>query len=172
MELFLKVLPTIEPLTLEEVRSYLRISSQQEDEVLLTLISTARAHVERITGRALLKQQWQMDLKPPYPRSSPLVQRRESNIIIHLLKLPLLGIKAVKVRGKAVSYRREENKIILPTIFMEEDIRITYWAGYGETPAAVPPDLKMSVLMAVRCLYEHQEIELPLLKPFKVLHLV
>lgn len=171
MELFLKTPPAIEPLTLEEVRSYLRMSSQQEDDGLLTLISTARAHLERITGRALLKQQWQMDLKPPYPRSSPLVQRRERNIIIHLPKPPLLGIKAIKVRGKAISFKREESKVILPTIFMEEEIRIIYWAGYGETPAALPPDLKMSVLMAVKCFYEHHEVDLPLLKPFKVFHL-
>ena len=167
MELFLKKPPATEPLTLDEVRSYLRIPSRQDDDLLLSLISTARSHVERLTGRALLKQQWQMDLKPPYPRSSPLVQRRES-LIIHLLKPPLLGIQSVKVKGKAISFRKEERKVILPTSFLAEEIKITYWAGYGETPAALPPDLKMSVLMAVGCLYEHQEVDLPLLKPFKV----
>lgn len=168
MELFLKTPPAIEPLTVEEVRSYLRISSGQDEDLLLSLISTARAHVERVTGRALLKQQWQMDLKPPYPRSSPLVQRREENIIIHLLKPPLLGIQSVQMQEKDIPYRQEGGKILLSTRFMEEEMRIIYWAGYGETPATVPPDLKMSVLMAVGCLYEHQALDLPLLEPFKV----
>lgn len=168
MELFLKTPPTLEPVTVEEVRSYLRLPSRQDGDLLLNLISTARAHVESLTGRALLKQQWQMDLKPPYPRSSPLVQRREEHIIIHLLKPPLLGIQSVQAQEKDIPYRKEGGKILLSTRFVEEEIKITYWAGYGETPAILPADLKMSILMAVRCLYEHQALDLPLLAPFKV----
>ena len=65
MELFLKSPPIQEPLTIDEVRTYLKISIKQEDEFLLSLIKSARAHVESVTGRALLKQQWQMDLLFP-----------------------------------------------------------------------------------------------------------
>ncbi|MBA3814630.1 MAG: phage head-tail connector protein [Alphaproteobacteria bacterium] len=74
MELFLKTPSVQEPVTIDEVRSYLRLSSEQEDDTLPTLISAARAHVESITGRALLKQEWQVNLKPPYPHFSPLVR--------------------------------------------------------------------------------------------------
>jgi len=168
MELFLKSPPSIEPLTLDEVRSYLRLSSGSDDALVLSLIAAARSHVERLTGRALLKQQWQMELKPPYPRSSPLVQRREENIIIHLLKPPLLGIQSVQAQEKDIPYQKAGGKILLSTHFMEEEIRITYWAGYGETPALLPADLKMSVLMAVGCLYDRQPLHLPLLEGFKV----
>ena len=170
MELFLKTPPTQEPVTVEEVRDTLRLSSTQEDERVRVLISAARAHVEHVTGRALLKQKWQMTVKPPYPRSSPLIKRSERDLIIALPKPPLLGISSVKVKEKPVGFRREENKIILPTTFMDEEIRITYWAGYGETPLLLPPDLKMAVLEGIRCLYEQQPLDLPLLTPFKVCH--
>jgi uncharacterized phiE125 gp8 family phage protein len=171
MELFLKSPPTQEPVTLEEVHAYLRLSSDREDELLKTFIATARAHVEHTTGRALLKQKWQMTVKPPYPRSSPLIKCWESELIIVLPKPPLLAIQAVKAKGKSIAFRREENKIILSPRFREEEIRIAYWAGYGETPLLLPPDLKMAVLEGVRCLYEHQPLDLPLLTPFKVFHL-
>lgn len=168
MELFLKTPPTGEPVTVEEVRIYLRLSPDEEDSLLLSLIAAARTHVERLTGRALLKQQWQMELRPPYPRSSPLVRRREDQIIIHLLKPPLLGIQSVQTQEKDIPFIKQEGKILLSTRFMEEEIRITYWAGYGETSTVLPADLKLSVLMAVECLYERRELNLPLLEGFKV----
>ena len=60
-----------EPVTLEEVKAYLRISSEQEDGLLKTLISSARSYVEGATGRALLKQGWVLHLTPPYPPFPP-----------------------------------------------------------------------------------------------------
>lgn len=172
MELFLKIPPEGEPLTIEEVRSYLRISSEEENGFIFSLIAAARAHVESVTGRALLKQQWQMDLKPPYPPFSPLVKRLEKSLVIHLPKLPLLEVESVKINDQDILFRKEENKLILSSLFWEKELRLTYWAGYGETAASLPPDLKMAVLTVVRSLYDHQPVEQQLLKPFKVYHLV
>jgi hypothetical protein len=172
MKLLLTTPPVQEPLTMDEVRSYLRLSGEHEDGLLSTLMAAARAHVETITGRALLKQRWQMDLRPPYPLSSPLVRRMEKHIVIQLPKPPLLEIESLTVNEKAILFTQEEGKVILSTRFWDEAIRISYWAGYGETGTSLPPDLKMAVLMATRCFYDHQEADLPLLKPFNVLHVV
>lgn len=117
MELLLKTPPDQEPITLEEVRSYLRISTEQEDDFLLTLIKAGRTHVESVTGRALLKQQWQMDLKPPYPLSSPLVKRLEKSLVIHLPKPPLLEVESVTVREEEIPFSREGSKVILSPVF-------------------------------------------------------
>lgn len=168
MELLLKNSPEQEPITLEEVKSHLRISTEQEDDLLLTLIKAARAHVESVTGRALLKQQWQMDLKPPYPLSSPLVKRMEKNLMIHLPKPPLLEVASVRIRDQDIAFRREGSKVLLSPHFWEQEISVVFWAGYGETGAALPPDLKMAVLTVARCFYDHQPLELPMVKPFRV----
>lgn len=171
MELLLKIPPVQEPITLEEVRSYLRISTEQEDDVLFTLIKAARCHVESLTGRALLKQQWQMSLKPPYPLSSPLVRRLEKSLVIHLPRPPLLRVESVMVKDEEIPFTQEGSKILLSPLFWEKELRISYWAGYGETGASLPPDLKMAVLMAIRMTYDHQPVDVPLLKSFKVYHL-
>src|SRR5258708_1765870 len=121
MELFLNIPPVQEPLSLEEVRAYLRISTEQEDDFLLTLIKAARAHVESVTGRALLKQQWQMDLRPPYPLSSPLVKRLEKSLVIHIPKPPLLGMESVMVKSEQIPFVREGSKLLLSPQFWNEE---------------------------------------------------
>jgi hypothetical protein len=172
MELFLKTPPVQEPVSIDEVRSTLRLSSEQEDDTLLIMMTAARAHVESLTGRALLKQEWQMNLKPPYPRFSPLVRMRERNIVIDLPKPPLLRFESITLKDEPILFEREGSKVILDPRFWDEEIKIIFWAGYGESAAALPPDLKMAILMVIRCLYDHQPIDSALLKPFRVLQVV
>lgn len=72
--LALQTAPTIEPVSLAEVRAHLRITGRAEDSYLTTLQKVARRHVETITGRALLTQTWDLKLSTfadpiyvPYP---------------------------------------------------------------------------------------------------------
>ena len=172
MQLFLKTPPFQEPLRLEEVKAYLRLSFDQEEDFLRTLIAAARAYVEGITGRSLLKQAWELQIRPPYPPSSPLVKCVEKSIEIELPHPPLLEVEAVKLGKKDIPFGIEENKVILSSSFWNKEIFITYWAGYGETAASLPPDLKMAVLMATRFFYDNQEANLPMLRPYKVHRLI
>ncbi len=172
MQLFIKTSPVQEPLTLEEVKVYLRLSADQEEDYLRSLIASARAYVENATGRALLKQKWLMQIKPPYPCHSPLIKGSGKNLEIELPYSPLLEVESVKSNGKEVYFTVEENKALLPSSLWNKEISVTYWAGYGETSASLPPDLKMAVLMATRFFYDHQIVDLPLLEPFKVLRVV
>ncbi len=77
----------------------------------------------------------------------------------------------VKESAKTIAYEVEENRVLLSSLFWDKEISIIYWAGYGETAASLPPDLKMAVLMATRFFYDNQKVDLPLLGPYKVFHL-
>jgi uncharacterized phiE125 gp8 family phage protein len=46
--------PTQEPLTLQEVKDYLRLDDALDERVLQDLIETARLHCEDYTGRVLM----------------------------------------------------------------------------------------------------------------------
>ena len=48
--------PASEPVAIEAVKAALRIGDGADDARLLALISTARQHLERETGRAFLRQ--------------------------------------------------------------------------------------------------------------------
>ncbi len=172
MRLYLSISPFQEPVTLEEVKTYLRIVSDQEDDLLRTIISSARASVENITGRALLKQRWRMQLTPPYPPSFPLVKSKTGEVIVTLPFPPLLGVDSVKAGEREIPYGVEEDRVILSPLLWGKGLSIDFWAGYGETSASLPPDLKMAVLMGTRFLYEGQAINLPILTPYKVMRVM
>ena len=48
--------PTIEPITLEEVKEHLRLTSTNEDDLILDYIASARQMAEDITGRKFINQ--------------------------------------------------------------------------------------------------------------------
>lgn len=171
MQLFIKVPPLQEPITLEETKLYLRINSNHEDEFVHTLIGAARKHIEAVTGRALLKQKWLMSIKPPYPRCSPLVKKEGGHVEIRLPQPPLLEVEAVTIKSEVIPYTVEEDRVLLSPSFWEKEVSIAYWAGYGEGVDALPPDLKMAVLMMTRYFYDHQKTDLSFLQPYKIHHL-
>lgn len=60
MSVSLKTAPVLEPFTVSEVKSFLRISHSTEDILLTSMIVAARQIVEEYTLRALITQTWEM----------------------------------------------------------------------------------------------------------------
>jgi len=170
MRLLQKISPQREPFTLEEVKIFLRLPGDQEDACLPSLLSSARAYVEDVTQRSLLKQQWELTLKPPYSPPSPLVRQREKHIEINLPRPPLMEVELVQSKEVAIPYAIEENKIILSPMYWDKTISVLYWTGYGEENSALPPTLSHSILMVLQAFYDQQKVDLSLLSPFKVHH--
>lgn len=56
------VAPSVEPITVRELKLALRLSSDAEDEFLAQLILDAVSEIEEITGLALITQSWQLTL--------------------------------------------------------------------------------------------------------------
>ena len=96
----------------------------------------------------------------------------EKNVVIQLPKAPLLKVESITMAEEEIPFTNEGHRIILSALFWEKEISITYWAGYGETAASLPPDLKMAVLIVTRCFYDRQSVDATLLNPFKIFHLV
>lgn len=172
MQLTCLIPPTHEPITPNEVKRYLRLPDETQEKHIQGLIASARSYVEGTTGRALLKQQWQLKLTPPYPKASPLVKRETEHLKIHLPRPPLISIDSVKLKSQPINYTIEGDTIFLSSFCWEKEISVTYWAGYGNTKEDLPINLKMGTLIATR-LFEFQEpVDLSLLSSFKVFHVV
>lgn len=56
-----RVAPSLEPITLADAKSYLRLDDTAEDALVSDLIVAARQGVECATGRSLLQQDWQIE---------------------------------------------------------------------------------------------------------------
>ncbi len=50
----------MEPVTLQEAKDHLRLTSTEEDGYVSTLIIAAREHVEQATGRPVITQSWRL----------------------------------------------------------------------------------------------------------------
>jgi uncharacterized phiE125 gp8 family phage protein len=173
MSLTLVTAPAEEPVSLAEMKAWLRLDGADEDDVLAAVIATARAAVEARSGRRLVAQgwRWALDRWPPAP-------------VLQLPVSPVRAIDAVRVRdaaGAAVSLpasawqldaASDPARLALlaavpapgrPLAGIEIDIA----AGYG-APAAVPPALKLAVRLTAARLFENRgeqpdEGELPAL---------
>ncbi|NOZ32801.1 MAG: hypothetical protein GXP01_06965 [Alphaproteobacteria bacterium] len=52
--------PAGEPVSLTEARAFLRVDDTGENTLISTLITAARVHVESMTRRALINQNWRV----------------------------------------------------------------------------------------------------------------
>ncbi|MCZ4271159.1 head-tail connector protein [Maritalea porphyrae] len=165
MTSFLLTGPALEPISLDDAKTFLRVSDVVDDQLISTLIAAARVHVETLTRRAMITQIWRKVLD-----SWPL------NNQVELPLGPFQNLVAVRV------FDGDGNPTLLPlTQFVGEDqtapariilprtingqpnlrvnaaIEIDYQVGFGTGPDDVPEDLKQSLLTLIGHWYQHRE---------------
>ncbi len=153
--------PTVEPLSLAEMRAHLRLEHDDEDALIAGMLSAARAAVERYLRRALIAQQWQLVLDG-WPEGP-----------VRLPRPPLMQVDAVRVLDAggtatlvpasdyAVETRAEPGFLypggaaVLPVPGRARGgIEIDFTAGYGSDWNAVPAPIRQALLIMVADLYE------------------
>ncbi len=155
--------PFMEPVSLTEAKLHIRLDSDNEDDLLKALITTARLHVERLTKRIFLQQTWRF-----YADTLP-----EDG----LLEIPLGPLVSI---DKVTFYNGEGMpKLIEPQDYVSDisshparikfrptvikapkkalnGIEIDFQVGFGITTLDVPRDLRQAVLMLVAHWYENR----------------
>lgn len=156
--------PETEPISLTEIKSYLRIEAEEvgEDGLLHALIAAARLTVEAASGRILLSQGWRLVLDR-WPLSG----------VIRLPLAPLIACEAIRVRSAdgevsllpASAYwldaQGEPGRIVLTERPPRPGrapggIEIDVTAGYGAAAADVPETLRQAVRLLVAHWYENR----------------
>jgi uncharacterized phiE125 gp8 family phage protein len=66
--------PAIEPISLEETKTFLRIEHNDEDQLIAALIAGARSHIEAQTQTALITQDWRVVLDA-WPQRGRIIVR-------------------------------------------------------------------------------------------------
>ncbi len=162
MSQFLLAGPTVEPLSLNEVKEWLRIETNRDDDILSALIVSARLLVEQTTRRLLASQHWRIVLDA-WPVDGVIV----------LPLAPVLAIDAVRSRNpsgdvsilNSASYWLQPNSdpptlqiLAIPTapLSVRSGVEIDVTAGYGANAAAVPDPLRHAIRLLVANWYEHR----------------
>jgi uncharacterized phiE125 gp8 family phage protein len=190
--------PTVQPLTLEEVKAHLRVDYSDADDLISAYIAAATSYVEGqygFTGRALVTQTWELVI---------------DHFPVHEIKIPLpplQSIESIKYDGSdglEVTLAADQYYVDdvsepawvvpitggWPTAVFDaiNSVRIRFVAGYDATTDS-PPDLrgnipraiKQAMLLYIGNFHEHREenivglttMKLPfaaenLLRPFRV----
>jgi uncharacterized phiE125 gp8 family phage protein len=156
--------PAIEPLTLAEAKSFLRVEHSADDDLIGSLIKAARAEVESATRRALITQGWRIVLDG-WPVSGCVISPIS----------PLRAVTAARVRdaeGEASDLNLSAftlDTVSSPGVIAFDrglatepgqkiaSIEIEITAGYGETSGSVPEPLRQAMRLLIARYYEQRD---------------
>ena len=160
MSLQLLTPPAAEPVSLAEAKAHLKLDTADEDALVQTLITAARARAEWHTGRAFLTQRWKLFLD-----DWPLAN------LVEIPLPPLIGIYDVAVTNAAgiravldpATYRADTasapGRVIFATrpasLRRRDGLEMSFTAGYGAA-TSVPAAIKEAILAIVADLYSHR----------------
>jgi len=153
--------PALEPVSLDEAKAHLRIDGDEDDAWLTQAIVTARRHVESVTRRVLVAQEWRLWLDA-WPREG----------VLRVPVVPLIAVDAITVYdadgGPEVidpeSYRVDKASLP-PRIRFEtppvagqalNGIEIDLTAGYGDAAEDVPAPLRHAIKILVAHWHEYR----------------
>lgn len=157
MSLTRKTAPLSEPITLEDLKIYLKLEIDDDDNLLNALIEASTVHLESTLNMAFISQEWTWTLHcwPPY-LNIPLFSAHE---IKEIRVKKADGTWDIMVLDEVVL---DENEILFD--FMppfpatkHKGIEIDFEAGYG-TSEDVPAPLRLAVKMLAAYWYEHRAL--------------
>jgi uncharacterized phiE125 gp8 family phage protein len=161
MNLKLITPPTNEPLSLEEVKLYLRVDGAEEDTLIQSLITVAREQCESITRRALVTQTYELTLDD-FP----------SENVISIPLPPLQSVASIMYKDDKgiettlnpsnyiVDIDSEPGKIVLIdrpsfTPYPSSAVKITFTCGYSSN---IPVSVVQAMKLLVSHFYENRDI--------------
>ncbi|MBD2748048.1 phage head-tail connector protein [Microvirga sp. BT688] len=155
--------PAVEPITLAEMKAYLRVDEDDaaQDDLISGLIKAARLMIEAASRRILIEQSWRVVLDR-WPRDR----------VILLPLSPLIAVDAIRITDASGATAElpddsfEADGLSEPPRIIVKDapepgrprygISIALRAGYGATLEAVPATLKLAIRILVAHWFENR----------------
>lgn len=152
--------PAAEPLTTAEAKSWLRVTSSDEDTLIDVLIESARTRAETFVNRAFINQTWIQKLDR-FPGWEWVVPLPPISSVTTLTYLDTAGSsQSLTQNTDFLVHSNTQGFATLTPVYagswpatygQGEDVTLTFVAGYGATSASIPEDIKL----AVRIMVEH-----------------
>jgi len=166
------VAPIIEPVTLAQAKAWLRTEVSADDDLVTSLIISAREQVEVLTNRQLINATWQLTMRGfDDPRYTS-----EDDALGNLITLPVGPVSSVS----SIAYRDEDGVArtwaasgyvtditdLMGAVSLAPDgewpetevhpaaVTITWVAGFGSTAASVPEGVKQGIRLMLAAAYE------------------
>lgn len=161
--------PIVEPVTVSEAKQHLRIDADftDDDLYLQSLITASRYYVENYVDRTLLRTQLRMKLdyfpvwdlplpRPPIMADPVIVHYVPSDFSLGYAMTPFTNFRLDRDATPSV-IRPEWNGTWPSCRGAENDVIISWWAGYGTTGADVPVPARHAMLLILSHWYRNRE---------------
>ena len=154
--------PIAEPVSLDEAKRWLKVETEDENEIILTLITSARLYIEQATQRLLLQQSWRVIFSDLDARGAYLIPLSP---VLRLLALTLRysddSEAALSVANVRLTKHGDDTSLLIPQsyrIMLINDARfeLDVSLGYGPNAQDVPAPLRTALLMLVAFWYENR----------------
>lgn len=159
--------PVVEPVSLSDAKTHLRVDSETDDDHILALITAAREWCENYTQRTFVHTQWTMTMDAfPWeielPR--PPVAVASGNTATTITYAVEGGGTSTLATSQYRVDRTAEPGVIRtvyagtwPSFLLDRNsISVTWWAGYGEDGSKLPKVVRSAILMLVAYWYERR----------------
>ena len=155
MERILLEGPSVEPLLLAEAKAYLRLDSDDEDDLLGALIAAARVAVESDIRRVLIEQSWRAIVES-WPEDG-----------LALPVVPVISVDVVRsidADGNATVLDPERydfdvadgSAALLDPELGTAEYEVDFTAGYGTSGVDVPQPLRLAMRLLVTHWFENR----------------
>lgn len=161
--------PSVEPVTVAEARSHLRVDTFTDDTYIATLITAARQWAEEYLDRTLVNTQWRMRLER-FPADSLYPIELPRPPVVSSGTATAVTITYASESGSTATLSTAQYRVqrfetpgrvtttyggTWPSSLEDNDaVQVTWWAGYGSTGSSVPAAIRHAILMYVNELYE------------------
>ena len=153
--------PAVEPLSLAETKTFLRVEHGDDDAVIAALIAGARIHVETQTRRALITQSWRrsldcwphngrIDVRPAPLQTLDAARVYDPEGVAHDVDLQAFVLDSVNSLLAFAPWALPEPGRIAAGIALDVTV------GYGDAAADVPEPLRLAVRILVSHWYENR----------------
>uniref|UniRef100_Q07QC6 PhiE125 gp8 family protein n=1 Tax=Rhodopseudomonas palustris (strain BisA53) TaxID=316055 RepID=Q07QC6_RHOP5 len=152
--------PTVEPWTVEEAKSFLRVTHDADDAVIGALIAAARAQIEALTRRALLVQRWRLTLDR-WPADRCIAWRIGPLRTLLAARVYDMAGVAQPVDPAGFVLDTSSDRLIAPLAppvpgRCHAGIELDAELGFGSAPSEVPEPLRHAVRTLAAHWYDHR----------------
>jgi uncharacterized phiE125 gp8 family phage protein len=171
--LMIETQPVVEPITIDDAKAQLRLTTTVDDDMLTRLVKAARIRAERITGRSLTYKGYLQTFDSfPSPRKAivlqapPLISVTSIEYLDDTLTLQTWDPSEYRVITKQVPgliRAIEPNVFPVAACHMEDAVQVHFFAGYsidgyGDTTQLIPEDLQIAIAQLAAHWYDHPEM--------------
>ena len=161
--------PKTEPISLVEAKLHLRVTTNDDDTLISSLIKAARQSAENFTNRALASQVLELILDD-FPEKEIVLPKPPVETVTSIKYTDCEGVESTLNIADYISFLEAEPAVIVPAYggsfpyfnpYPKGAVKIRYTAGYKisgtEARLIIPEAIKQALLLIIGSYYENRE---------------